>query len=210
MLQGQHRAPRVPRDGVQECGATLWALNIRDLTENPVSHPADELLAGGVACRQVDHRVVQRGMPATQRQPELWRIYDPVVPHTLRVAAVDGHRLRQHSDVAAERMAHHKVVVQRHDISRDTTVVREAAVHDRIGLDEVPLDQGLQAQVIAPDDRREVLFLDPAVFPDRSHGMEAHRCLWMPVEERHLFAQLQRIDPVVVALTQCDVRAASF
>ena len=49
----------------------------------------------------------------------------------------------------------------------------------------------------------------PAVFPDHSHGMEAHRRLRMPVEERHLFAQLQRIDPVVVSLAQCEVLAAS-
>ena len=39
--------------------------------------------------------------------------------------------------------------------------------------------------------------------------MEAHRGPGMPVKERHLLGQLQRIDPVVVSLAQCEVLAAS-
>src|SRR5271163_3370671 len=48
VLQCQHREPRVVRDGVQQRSATLWARNLRDLAEDPVGHPTDDLFAHGV------------------------------------------------------------------------------------------------------------------------------------------------------------------
>lgn len=127
-----------------------------DLVQDPVRHDRNEFFASRVAFEQVEHRVERRHMPGALRQPELGRIGDLVFPHSVGVAAVDGHWLRQHGDLATDGMPNVQVPVQRHDISGNVVVTLEAAVHHRVGLDEIHQDESINAQIAAQVDRGNV------------------------------------------------------
>ncbi|CKR56897.1 Uncharacterised protein [Mycobacterium tuberculosis] len=140
--------------------------------------------------------------------PKLSAVSVRGMPNAVSVATVDRHRLGQHGDLAAHRMPHMQVPIYRHDVGRDVVVARLTAVHDRVGLDEVPREQGIDAQVAAPAERRE-LGVFCAILIDHSHRMKTHRRLRMPVQVLYLLGQLQRIGPVIVAFAQCEVLATS-
>lgn len=123
------------------------------------------------------------------------------------MAAIDRHRRGQHRDATLCCVPDVQIPVHRHDVGWYVVIARQTPVKDRVSLYKVPLDQRIHAEIAAPPRRRKLRALT-AVGPDDLHGMEAQRGFRVLVQKRHLFAELHRIGPVVVALAYCEIFAA--